>query len=313
LAVHLQLETNAINTGFTQLTINSVGNPTYTTIDGKKCIKFESGKYLTIDSNNIFNLGESSDFYIEFDFYPTSYRYQTFISDNVSDYIYSYSILSMSEASFGNKIYFRNYMNDQSTIFFSENTPILNAWNKLIFKRKGTQLQLILNDVITNFIKNIPINFSTNGTKFGAAGWANVNFVDNITNFKMFVGTSEIPETYNDKKVLDLDFKPTGKSYLFKDNNNKCVIHPVNITQRDYQDSQYCCTFNGTNQYLQLGKNDLFNFGNDDFVLRIDFKISNISNIMILLYSGEISNTENRFGILIDSSDHTVFIHTQYF
>jgi hypothetical protein len=55
-AVHLPLETNAINTGFASLTVNSVGNPTYTTIDGKKCIKFEPGKYLTIDSNNIFNL-----------------------------------------------------------------------------------------------------------------------------------------------------------------------------------------------------------------------------------------------------------------
>src|SRR5690606_22094742 len=44
-AVHLPLETNATNTGFTPLTINSVGSPTYTTVDGKKCIKFEQGKY----------------------------------------------------------------------------------------------------------------------------------------------------------------------------------------------------------------------------------------------------------------------------
>lgn len=303
-AVHLPLETNSINIGFTQLDVNSVGNPTYTTIDGKKCIKFESGKYLSINSNNIFNLGTNSDFYMEFDFYPTTYRYQTFISDNVTDYIYSYSILSMSEPTYDNKIYFRNYVNNNTTLFFSDNAPILNSWNKLIFKRSGSNLQIILNDVITNFNTNIPINFSTNSTRIGAAGWAEGNYVDNLSNFKMFVGTSEIPESYNDKKVLDLDFKPTGKSYLFKDNNNKCVIHPVNITQRDYQDSQYCCTFNGTDQYLQLGKNDLLNFGFDDFVINIKFKITSYDiKDKVLLASGETSIIAGRTCIFINSSN----------
>jgi hypothetical protein len=120
-----------------------------------------------------------------------------------------------------------------------------------------------------------------------------------MSNFKMFVGTSEIPETYNDKKVLDLDFKPTRKSYLFKDNNNKCVIHPVNITQRDYQNSQYCCSFNGTDQYLQLGKNDLFNFGLDDFVIYFKVRIDNItpSNKDDILLSNNISWAAGYIGI----------------
>ena len=127
----------------------------------------------------------------------------------------------------------------------------------------------------------------------GCSGWApwNDRLNGHLTNFKMFVGTSEVPETYNDKKVLDLDFKPTRKSYLFKDNSNKCVIHPVNITQRDYQDSQYCCSFNGTNQYLQSGKNDLFDFGLDDFVLKITFKLLSSSRTWNTILSGASTST----------------------
>ena len=157
-------------------------------------------------------------------------------------------------------------------------------------------------------------NYASNSnlTYIGNAAYASTIYYNGyMSNFKMFVGTSEIPESYNDKAVLDLDFKPTRKSYLFKDNNNKCVIHPVNITQRDYQDSQYCCTFNGTDQYLQLGKNDLLNFGNDDFMIYIKFKPLSISTIKVLLNSGETSSVENRFGILLNTNG-TIFIHTQY-
>ena len=40
-AVHLPLETNKENIGFTNITTSMVGSPTYTVMDSKKCIKFE--------------------------------------------------------------------------------------------------------------------------------------------------------------------------------------------------------------------------------------------------------------------------------
>lgn len=83
-AVHLPLETNSNNIGFTPLTVNAVGTPTFAVVDNKKCIKFESGKYLTINNNNIFNFGQSSDFYIEIDIYPQLFH----------DTGYGHSILS---------------------------------------------------------------------------------------------------------------------------------------------------------------------------------------------------------------------------
>lgn len=255
-AVHLPLETNSINTGFTPLTINSVGSPTYTTVDGKKCIKFESGKYLTINSNNIFNFGTNSDFYIEFDSYLLNTSTTYFIANQSTT-----NVLAL----INNGI----ILNANNTTVFSNITPVTNRWVNIKIYRKNNTLTLEYDGISYNNSVTNSFDLSSGYTTIGA-GLVDSN-IGYMSNFKMFVGTSEIPETYNDKKVLDLDFKPTRKSYLFKDNNSKCIIHPVNIAQRDYQNSQYCCSFNGTDQYLQLGKNDLFNFGNDDFI--INFKI----------------------------------------
>lgn len=286
-AVHLPLETNAINTGFAPLTVNSVGSPTYTTIDGKKCIKFEQGKYLTINSNNIFNLGTSSDFYIEMDIYVPSLHtsgYGHSILNNGLPNGTDGMWLQYLPTSLGNdvgKVEIVRYTAGLTYISHrSSNAVNVGAWNSLKFYRKNDKVYIELNDVVSEFLNDINLNFSNGNTHIGMIYNVSTEATMDgyMSNFKMFVGTSEIPETYNDKKVLDLDFKPTGKSYLFKDNNNKCVIHPVNITQRDYQDSQYCYTFNGTNQYLQLGKNDLLNFGLDDFVINIKFKINNFNN-----------------------------------
>ncbi len=299
-AVHLPLETNAINTGFTGLTINSVGNPTYTTIDGKKCIKFESGKYLTINSNNIFNLGTNSDFYIEFDFYPLVDKYHHLISagSNVAELI----TIAMSHggSADGNSVYVYAggvYLLTTEGIMWD-----LNKFNNIKLYRKGTLVTLSVNGHTFTTTTSSNFDFSKSYTTIGEPQFNAGSYCDGyMSNFKMFVGTSEIPETYNDKKVLDLDFKPTGKSYLFKDNNNKCVIHPVNITQRDYQDSQYCCSFNGTNQYLQLGKNDLFNFGLDDFIFKFKFKINDFTKKYCRLFADGNSNDVSYTAICGDS------------
>lgn len=292
-AVHLPLETNAINTGFTPLTINNVGSPTYTTIDGKKCIKFESGKYLTINSNNIFNLGTSSDFYIEFDFYPIKDRAGFILfcsgSSTANSNLFTITCVELFSNEY-NKVY--TYLGGTNYIF--PGSFIYDSWNNLRIFRKGNITTYALNDLSISFNDDMTFNYASNSnlTYIGNAAYASTIYYNGyMSNFKMFVGTSEITESYNDKKVLDLDFKPTGKSYLFKDNNNKCVIHPVNITQRDYQDSQYCCTFNGVDQYLQLGKNDLLNFGFDDFIFNLKFIIKDMNkdNNMIIAAGGTIS------------------------
>lgn len=300
-AVHLPLETNATNIGFSGLTINSVGSPTYTTVDGKKCIKFESGKYLTINTNNIFNLGTNSDFYIEFDVNLISFlTYNMILTNNNNWTTSSQSIWITNQG----KIYIQDY--SIGTIYESLASVQLNTWNKIIIARKNDIIKVTINNTVETVNKNFNFNLSVNNCYIGCSGWATSTDRLNgyMSNFKMFVGTSEIPETYNDKKVLDLDFKPTRKSYLFKDNNNKCIIHPINISYRDYLDSRYCCSFNGTNQYIQLGKNDLFNFGSDDFLINIKFKVNSLSNNWgTLLAGGGTSgvNNNNKYAISINS------------
>lgn len=276
-AVHLPLETNSTNIGFTPLTVNAVGNPIYTTIENKKCVKFDSGKYLTINSHNIFNLGSSSDFYIEFDFYPI--KSTNGLISNTSAWV-SGTIYLIHNVDY---IMLQSWKNNVVTNITTINKVILNSWNNVKLYKKGLIVYISLNDIVIQSAFNADIDFCFSGSNLSIGTYGtDSNLSENasnayMSNFKMFVGTSEIPETYHDKKVLSLDFKPTRKSYLFKDNNNKCIIHPVKITQRDYQNSKYCCTFNGIDQYLQLGKNDLLNFGLDAFVIAFKVGINNAS------------------------------------
>ena len=285
-AVHLPLETNAINIGFTPFTVNSVGNPTYHVVDGKKCIKFEFDKYLTINSNNIFNFSTNSDFYIEFDFYLISHKSYSFLLCNNTTW--DSSALFDIYLDVTGSLYMRRGSNN----FFTSSYAIsVQKHHKFILCRNKNDLVLQIDDDIS-VLPNQYLNLSQSIFILGSSGWTSNDYFNGyMSNFKMFVGTSEIPETYSDKAVLDLDFKPTRKSYLFKDNNNKCVIHPVNITQRDYQDSQYCCSFNGTNQYLQLGKNDLLNFGNDDFIIYMKFKLNVLNSSWSMLLCDAVSST----------------------
>lgn len=304
-AVHLPLETSSNNTGYTPITINSVGNPTYTVLDGKKCIKFEQGKYLTINSNNIFNLGTNSDFYIEMDVYiPVSQktRYNTIISNGYTSYNNNFTALTISNEANKNNLYFDyGWYRDKNNVF------IYDTWNNIKFYRKNNITYLVLNDIEYSFSLSSPINLSNNTFYIGRSSQDSSAYLNGyMSNFKMFVGTSEVPSTYNDKQVLDLDFKPTYKSYLFKDNYNNCVINPINISNRNYEDGQYCLKFNGVDQYLQLGKNNLFNFGLDDFIISYEFKLNRYSTLTstFLLHDGNSINSQNgRF--LIGISNET--------
>lgn len=299
--VHFPLESNATNIGFANLTVTSTGNPTYTTIDNKKCIKFESGKYLTITSNNIFNLSNNSDFYIELDFYLLTDKYHVLFSNASSSTSGLCTITAASSThTQPNVIYI--YQNNATNIKTS-NSWIMNSWNNLIISRNGGIITLILNGVVTTINSSVPLDYSTSGTRIGQPSYDANAFVDGyMSNFKMFIGSSKISETYNDKKVLDLDFAPTRESYMFKDKNNKCVLHPINIAQRDFKNSQYCCTFNGSDQYIELGKNDLFNFGLDDFIFEFKFTPVADGTWNILIGNGSTASDSNYSYIGISES-----------
>lgn len=288
-AVHLPLETSSNNTGYTPIVVNTVGNPTYTIIDDKKCIKFESGKYLTIDSNNIFNLGTSSEFNISMDIIITSFENRMFLLSSAALWNSANNVCYI-HISVNNEISFYHTYNS-SVIFTVKSDPNvfeLNKWQKLVFKRVGSTCSILVDDrQVLSF--NSLVDMSIGGTSLGS----NTNSADindylrgSILNFKMFVGTSEVPKAYDDKQVLDLDFKPTYKSYFFKDNYNNCVINPINLNFRHYEDDQYCLKLNGVDQYFYLGKNNLFNFGFDDFVIKIKASFKTLTKNFNMLMNG---------------------------
>lgn len=278
-AIHLPLKSDVSNLGFANLTINSVGNPTYTTVEGRKCIKFEQGKYLTINSNNIFNLGTSSDFYIEMDVYLISLSTFNSLLRNIG----SWDTTSSSIQILSNGVVNLYAMDDK--IGSSSNTINISEFNNLRVYRKGNVTSINLNGIVTTF-NDLAFDFSKGGSQIGSIDVSPGSYINGyMSNFKMFIGTSEIPKSYNDKQILDLDFKPTYNSYLFKDNFNKCVIHPVNISYRNYEDGQYCLKFKNNIEHLLLGKNSLLNFGTDDFIINFKFRNVEDGNWNILLAS----------------------------
>lgn len=282
-SVHLPLETNKVNIGTNEISIAEVSSPTYQMFNGKKCIKFESGKYLTVSQNNAFTLGNNSDFYFEVDYYINNWL------PNSGDNNNRVCLLTTSDASiFSFRI---NQTTLKLEIIVNGISYILNStifelnkfYNIKIYRKNNTTYSSVNNKTETT---DTVFNIQTNNLQINIGGtnsYSNTSSDGYMSNFKLFVGTSEIPSTYNDKKVLNLDFKPTRESYLFKDNNNKCLVDTQNITQRDYQDSKYCCYFNGDNQALKLGKNTLFDFGNDDFIIEIVFKKETSSGWRMLL------------------------------
>lgn len=288
-AVHLPLGTSSNNTGYTPIVVNTVGNPTYTIIDDKKCIKFESGKYLTIDSNNIFNLGTSSEFNISMNIIITSFENRMFLLSSVALWNSANNVCYI-HISVNNEISFYHTYNG-SVIFTAKSNPNvfeLNKWQKLVFKRVGSTCSILVDDrQVLSF--NSLVDMSIGGTSLGSTtNSADMNdyLRGSISNFKMFVGTSEVPKAYDDKQVLDLDFKPTYKSYFFKDNYNNCVINPINLNFRHYEDDQYCLKLNGVDQYFYLGKNNLFNFGFDDFVIKIKASFKTLTKNFNMLMNG---------------------------
>lgn len=304
-SVHLPLETHSNQIGYVQgLTINPVGNPVYTVMDGKKCIKIESGKYLNITSNQIFNVGSNSDFHLSMDFYyiPNGSNVVPLIANSSGQ---PFTDICVSPTGFP-YIYRETSPGVNTTSFASSVALTQNAWNKIVFKRKGIVCYFEVNGTETLSTLNFDINFSLGSTYIGNT--RAVFGLGYISNFKLFTGVSSVPSTYNPYRVLDLDFKPTRKSYLFKDNNNKCIIHPVNITYRDYLRSQYCCTFNGTDQYLKLGNNPLLNFDKDDFVFNIKFEITSFANTFSRLISNniDVSSVGATSYVMITGNDYSL-------
>jgi hypothetical protein len=265
---------NSINTGYISgMTSTDYGTPIYTVIGDKGCVKTENGKYINISATNALNLSTDVDFYMEIEFYKISGTVGVLMSD-FGGWMDGTTYIGAENGKVSINVLVGGSINNTTNMLYSSNTFEMNTWNKLKIFRKGSTLSIDLNGVVTSK-QNYPgnINFSKNGTCFGTYGNDSSNtFNGYLANFRLFTGVSELPEKYDPYSVINLDFSPTNKSYLFKDNYNKCIIHPFNITQRDYKDGEYCCTFNGSDTHFELGKNNLLNFGTDDFILRIQLK-----------------------------------------
>lgn len=283
-AIHFPFEKSKINTGYSVIdTVTLSGSNQFQTFNSKKWIYFNETNKLNFRGLNIFKLSRNIDFYIEFDFVPTLETSNgVLLANSVTNTTNLYAILhganDGSEVSSKVYLYFNNYKTAGGLNLKSSNNINWNGENNLIVKRKGNIVSIILNGIVTSYEYNDIIDFQDgDGTRIGHGVYYSnntLNFKGYMKDFIYFVGTSERPQSYNSKAVIDLDFKSTGKSYLFKDNFNQCIVHPNKITQREYDNSMYGAYFNGVDQNISFGKNSLFNFGLDDYIVQFKFMIT---------------------------------------
>ena len=303
--IHLPLKTNITNLGVADLVINNNGSASFTTIDDKKCIYFQQGKYLSFN-NSLLNLGSNTDFYIELDVNLLSFlTYNMLLTNSTAWTTGSQSFWITNQG----KVWIQDY---NGTMYSSSTNIILNTWNKIIFSRKNNTITIDVNDSKDSFESSLNLNF--NNCFIGCSGWAiNYDRLDGyMSNLKIFVGTSTLPSTYDPKKVIDVDFSPvwnkdgTRKAYLFEDKYKNCVLQANSFTHRNYENGKYGATFDGTTQFIQLGRNELFNFGRENFVIKIRFSVKDFTNTWQRLLSDNQYNNGNRNYIMVTGDDYSV-------
>lgn len=308
--VQYPFDTNLLDIGFAQLAQSTSGTFNYTTIDNKKCVQFAASTYMqmTSDARTLYKF--DSDFYIEFEVYPTANQFHTILSNGASNTTNLYAItMSSSSSSLVSKVYmYLNGYTDPTTglSISTSNSYNYNQWNNVKIYRQADQLTIELNGIKTVYTYTGILDFQYNNyTRIGTPAYtAGGNINGYMSKFIMINGVSKLPDDFNENLVIDVDFSPTRKSYLFKDNAYKNVLHPINITNRDYLNSKYACTFNGTDQCIQLGKQSSMNFNNDDFVLRIDFDWQGSSNLYgCLIANGQTAASNMDFILVLGSSN----------
>lgn len=301
-----------INLGTSNVDIDSYfAFPTYEFYQGRYCVKFNNSDIRLSSTNqmdNPFDFNINNDFYIEMDFFiennsTNKSNFHTLLTDGNGDDFNKLGgvlgIQSNSVSANSNKVYFRKLLNED-IIMLSSKSINFGVWNTLKFYRKDKIVYMDLNgDVVSSYINSI--QFHVQNTYIGRSRFNPPNYlVGAISNFIVFSGRSDKPANYNNKEVLNIDFSPPRKSYLFKDKFNKHIIHPTNIVQREYIDSSYGVSLNGSSQLIQLGKSNLLNFGKNDFIINFKFK-SNFSKdfnmLMCGVYSSNSLNGRSYIGV----------------
>ncbi len=301
--VDLPLKKSVINVGFMPTTLSSPSVLTHAVIEGVQCVRCEYNKFITIPQYNTFALGLGVDFCIRFRAYsldsaPSNWKKLFSIVDN------SVSVEMRSTSNSTGQLYIWN----TPTV---DNNYLLNKWTTITIYRRNGVTKCIIDDIVFD----LP-NMDVGGTQQVCIGNGVLNsstdyFNGYIADFIMFAGRSDIPSNYNNVNVLNLNFKPTNKSYLFEDTVGRNVLHPNDISQREYVDGMYGCKFNGTTQYIQISDSNNLNLGYDDFIMRFSFRVVKDNTWNILIGNGSTSNDGNYSYVGISDTNDCVYLTIQ--
>ena len=240
--------------------------------------------YLTVNDNATLELG-SSNFCLEFMYYPTSSANTDFVTKRVNAASYGVIIVQTGLA-----LNFWLSSNGSSWDLFSNaalGSVTLNAWNHLAIYRIGNAWYSSLNGTITTLSASLSGSVVNNAANWNIGGnnYAAGSVIGYLSNFRLVIGSSVYTSTSAPIPTAPLTAVTntqllTCQSNRFLDNstNNFAVTPTGNTTVVPFSPfnptSAWSAStvggsgyFDGTGDYLSTPSSSAFSFGTGDFTI----------------------------------------------
>jgi len=268
-----------------------------------------TGDYLTANDNTALELG-SSNFCLEFMYYPTSSANTDFVTKRVNASSYGVII-----AQTGLALNFWLSSNGSSWDLFSNaalGSVTLNAWNHLAIYRIGNAWYSSLNGTITTLSASLSGSVVNNAANWNIGGnnYASGSVIGYLSNFRLVIGSSvytstsapipTAPLTAITNTSLLLNFTNSG----IYDATAKNVLETVGTAQASTTQAKFGTTsmyFDGVTtpaDYLIPPLSPYSRIGSGDYTLEMWLRPGNVTTLQALLSYGSTA-----FRIFLNSSN----------
>lgn len=184
-------------------------------------------------------------------------------------------------------------------------TLTLNTWYHIAFSKSGNNITFFLNgNSLGTFSIPVPSNFPAAPLRIGFSEPSVVmnGRIDEVRLYNNTLSASQMSDIFKKSSlVLSLPFNGNAND-ASGFGNNGTVINGATLTTDRFGNTNSAYLFNGTNQYITVPLNSVFNFGNRDFSIRAWVNANNLNPGRRIVGAGyEVIDGMWTFGIGVNS------------